>query len=83
MNTFVTLCGRLAEAGGGELGVELPEGGCSVAALRALVAAGRPELAAELGRPGVRLCLDDTIVGEDAWVAPGRRVALFPPLSGG
>lgn len=78
----ILLFGRLGEALGREVEVELPPEGCSVAALRSLLAA-RGSAFATLAAPGARACVDQAIVGEDHLVRPGQELAFIPPLSGG
>ena len=75
----ILLFGRLAESIGRAIHFELPEGGCTVAELRAALAKDHDALAAA----GVRACIDQEIVPESARVLPGQEVAFVPPLSGG
>jgi molybdopterin converting factor small subunit len=67
--------GRLAETFGREIEIELPDGGATVAELRARFA--------ELDPAGVRALLNDETAGEEARVGPGDRLDFLPPLSGG
>jgi molybdopterin converting factor small subunit len=71
--------GRLGETIGREIQVDVPAGGCTVAELRARLAA----VHGELGAGTVRACIDRQIVPETALVLPGHEVAFVPPLSGG
>jgi len=75
--------GRLADSIGREAELQVPEGGCTVAQLRRLLAEQHPHAAAELSRPAVRASVGDFIVGEEHVVRPGEQVEFFPPLSGG
>jgi molybdopterin synthase sulfur carrier subunit len=71
--------GRLGETIGREVDFDLPDGGLTVAELRAALASTYGGLAAA----GVRACIDQQIVSEDALVLPSHEVAFIPPLSGG
>ena len=75
----ILLFGRLGETIGREIDFALPEGGCTVAALRAALARDHEGLAADK----VRACIDHEIAPETALVLPGQEVAFIPPLSGG
>jgi sulfur-carrier protein len=59
------------------------EAGETVKQLRRRLAGLHPEVAGDLLNPGVRACVDDTIVGEDFVVAGHGEIEFFPPLSGG
>ena len=67
--------GRLAERFGREVALDLPDEGCTVAALRARFDGLDPAT--------VRACVNDMIVGEEALVRPDDRLDFLPPLSGG
>jgi len=71
--------GRLGETIGREVEFDLPDGGLTVAELRAALARIHDGLEAE----SVRACIDQEIVGESAMVLPNHEVAFIPPLSGG
>lgn len=71
--------GRLGETIGREIEVDLPAGGCTVAALRERLAKDHRGLAAA----NVRACIDRAVVAETARILPGQEVAFVPPLSGG
>jgi sulfur-carrier protein len=71
----IAFYGKLAERIGREIEIELPAGGCSIAALRARFDG--------LDRTTVRACVNDSTVGEDHIVRPGDRIDFLPPLSGG
>jgi len=71
--------GRLGETIGREIDFDLPDGGCTVAELRASLARHYGGLAAE----SVRACIDHEIAPESALVLPTHEIAFIPPLSGG
>jgi len=74
--------GKLRDALGDQC--ELPgEAGETVKQLRRRLAGFHPQAAADLLNPGVRACIDDTIVGEDFVVGCRDSVEFFPPVSGG
>ena len=75
--------GVRSDALGARVNVAIPEAGCSVAEARAAIAAAHPALAQDMASRRVRACVDDSIVGDDAWVTPAQSLALFPPVSGG
>jgi molybdopterin converting factor small subunit len=77
----VSLYGNLAEAIGREVELEVVSGE-TVGAARQALSERFPEAAALLGH-GVRACLDDVIVDDDAVVRHGAELGLSPPLSGG
>jgi molybdopterin converting factor small subunit len=68
--------GSLADSLGRELELDLPQTGCTVAELRL-------RLGEAVSSPGVRACIDRTLVAENARVLPEHEVAFVPPLSGG
>ena len=67
--------GRLAEMFGREIELDLPDGGTTVAELRARFEGLDPVR--------IRALVNDATAGEDARVVPGDRVDFLPPLSGG
>jgi molybdopterin converting factor small subunit len=71
--------GRLGDTIGREVDFDLPDGGLTVAELRAALATTYGGLAA----PSVRACIDREIASESALVLPDHEVAFIPPLSGG
>ena len=79
----IELCGRLAEACGREVDLDLPEAGLPVAALMAALGDAYPVLGDALGRGRIRACVNEAIVPSATVVRPGDEVALFPPVSGG
>ena len=74
--------GKLRDALGDERELAAQEGE-TVSSLRRRLADLYPEAAQDLLNPGVRACVDDTIVGEDFIVDGDDSVEFFPPLSGG
>ena len=74
--------GKLRDALGDESEVPAEEGE-TVAELRRRLALLHPSASRDLLNPGVRACVDDTIVAEDFVVAGKNCVEFFPPLSGG
>lgn len=79
----IELCGRLADYAPQQINLDIPQAGISVAHLKARIAHDYPALATELQRPGVRLCVDETIVTDAHIVKVGATVAIFPIVSGG
>lgn len=79
----IELCGRLADACGREVEVDLPTEGLPVADLIAALGSAYPSLAEALGRGHIRACLNETIVPPDTVVRANDNFALFPPVSGG
>lgn len=75
------LFGNLAEAIGREVELEVPAGATVGEARRAL--ASRFPAAATILARGVRGCIDECIVSDEAVVPEGAALAFFPPLSGG
>jgi sulfur-carrier protein len=82
MRVVIDLCGRLADAAGPELSLPLTAPS-TVAAVRDALSAAYPALAAAFAAMPVRAALDEVLVDDDAKIAPGQRLALFPPVSGG
>ncbi|MEK6540521.1 MAG: MoaD/ThiS family protein [Pseudomonadota bacterium] len=79
----IELCGRLADRACAALTLELDAASCSVADLRAALAAAHPSLAADMANARVRACVDEVIVKDTFMVAAGQAIAFFPPVSGG
>lgn len=79
----VDLCGRLADAHGPVLDVEIEGEVCTVGDLRRRIAQEWPGLADAILGPRVRACLAETMVDDAAPVRAGDRPAFFPPVSGG
>ena len=80
--TRVVLYGRLAQIPGREIEVAV-EAPCTVAALRARIAADHRDAAGPLADGRVRACLGNLVVGDDHPVGPSDEVELLAPLSGG
>ena len=74
--------GKLADLLGQEriVGLEAP---CTVAELRACLAAECPEAAQPLASRRVLACVGDLVVPDNHVVAPGETVELLAPVSGG
>lgn len=79
----VELCGRLADACGPLLRLAIPENGLPVTAMLAILAQAYPAISDAFGRIRIKVCINETMVDDEAVVRPGDRVALFPPVSGG
>lgn len=79
----ILLFGRLADRAGREVEIDVPAAGCTIAALRDLVAAACPGLAGELDPARIRACIDRELASEGSLARPGQEVAFLPPLSGG
>lgn len=79
----VELCGRLADACGRMVDVDLPVEEVPVSDLFAALAAAYPALAPSFASGRVRACVNEALVGPDSPVRAGDQVALFPPVSGG
>ncbi len=79
----VELCGRLADACGRMVELDLPEKEMPLSALFAALAAAYPALAPSIAIGRVRACINEALVGPDSLVRAGDEVALFPPVSGG
>lgn len=74
--------GALAETLGRSEGLPIPSGGCTVAALRKLIAARFAGAATVLEDPGVRVAVNQQAVDEHAWVCGGDEVSFASPLPG-
>jgi molybdopterin synthase sulfur carrier subunit len=78
----VLLFGRLGDvAGWRERAIDPPA--ASLAALKAMLAAGDAALGEALGGRGVQTAIDQVIVRGDAALPPRAEVAFLPPMSGG
>ncbi|MEZ6029012.1 MAG: MoaD/ThiS family protein [Hyphomonadaceae bacterium] len=84
MAGVVLLFGRLKDAFGAP-SIEMPEGAGTAAELRALLAAGNPDLAETIRSKSVRIAVNQEMVTDEAAarITPADEVALLPPLSGG
>lgn len=82
MTTRILFFGRLAEQIGRERDVDIPEQGCTIHALRNLLAQD-PELEILAPGGGMLASVDQEIAQDDSHVKPGQEIAFFSPLSGG
>jgi len=80
--TRILCFGRLAEMLGHEREIGVPEGGCTVAELRASLQQEAEGLVGLLAGNLV-VAIDQAIASDDANVLPGQEIAVFSPLSGG
>jgi sulfur-carrier protein len=78
----VRLFGRLGDVAGWRERLSEPTPP-TLAALKARLAAERPELAAALNAPGVQAAVDRVLVRGDCPLAAGAEVAFMPAMSGG
>ena len=78
----ILLYGRLAEAIGPELQLDLPPG-CSVGRLRQRLASDYPAAASSLTSGRALTCVGGTLVRDDYVVEANEPVEFLPPLSGG
>jgi molybdopterin synthase sulfur carrier subunit len=74
--------GRLAEAIGPELQMDVPTGS-SVAELRGRLASEHPQMAEVFRSNRARTCVGDSLVHDDYHVAAGDTLEFLPPVSGG
>lgn len=74
--------GRLADAIGRELEVEMPVGS-SIGQLRERLIADHPDAEQPLRSIRSRACVDDVLVPETFLLAVADRVEFLPPVSGG
>ncbi len=79
---IIDLCGRLADAAGPNL-IMLLSGPTPVAEVLAMLAAEYPALGAALAATTSHIAIDEIMAADTAMIAPGQRLALFPPVSGG
>ena len=79
----VELCGRLADACGRMVELDLPEEEVPVSVMFTALAAAYPSLAPSIASGRVRACVNEALVGPDSLVRASDEVALFPPVSGG
>jgi molybdopterin converting factor small subunit len=78
----VAFYGRLAEAVGSELEIEMSSG-CSIAELRSKVIAEHPQAEEMLSNKRARACVGDAIVHDSYVLDAADRVEFLPPVSGG
>jgi len=79
----VELCGRLADACGRVVDVELPQSEIPVRDLFTALGEAYPPLGQAIASGRVRACVNEALVTPEAVVRSGDDVALFPPVSGG
>lgn len=79
---MVDLCGRLADAVGASLSLPV-DAPVPVADILSRLAAEHPALGVALAQTRVHIAIDEALAPLDALIAPGQRLALFPPVSGG
>ena len=82
VKTRIFFFGRLAEQIGREREVEISDAGCTIGALRQLLAKD-PELEILAPGGGMLVSVDQQIVQDDVRVKQGQEIAFFSPLSGG
>ncbi|WP_114953286.1 MoaD/ThiS family protein [Sphingosinicella terrae] len=73
--------GRLGETIGRELDLTPPPSVNTVGALRRLLAERHPD--ADLNGPRLRVCVDDSVAGDEDPIDDASEIAFLPPLSGG
>lgn len=80
----VLLFGRLKDAFGAS-SIAMPEGVGTAAELRAMLAAGHPDLAETILAKTVRIAVNHEMVTDEAGtrITTADEIALLPPLSGG
>jgi molybdopterin synthase sulfur carrier subunit len=78
----VLLFGRLRDAAGWRER-PLDPAPATLAALKALIVAGNPALAAALEAPGVQAAVNRALVRGDCTLTAGAEVAFMPAMSGG
>lgn len=83
VNLNVELCGRLADACGRVVNIELPQNEVAVRDLFAALGKAYPPLGQAIASGRVRACVNEALVTPETVVRLGDEVALFPPVSGG
>ena len=73
--------GKLGDTIGREVELALPPDVATLGQLRKLLAERYPQV--DLTSPRLRICLDDSVAGDDEVVRDENEVAFLPPLSGG
>ena len=77
----ILLFGRVSDLLGREIEAMIPEAGCTVGALRRLIAEQTRSDA--LLQKGVRGSVDKQVASDETFVRPGSEVAFFSVFSGG
>jgi molybdopterin synthase sulfur carrier subunit len=83
MKTKLLFFGRLAERLGREREVDIPDAGCTVAALRQLLGDSDPAAGELMASGSILASVDQEMATDEVFVHPGQEVAFFSPLSGG
>lgn len=78
----VVFYGRLADAVGSEIDIEIPAG-CSIGEVRRLLAAEHPAAAATLASRRALACVGGSLVRDDYLTSTEDQVEFLPPVSGG
>jgi molybdopterin synthase sulfur carrier subunit len=78
----IDLCGRLADPLGPNVTLHLGTP-ATVATILTRLAVTYPALNEVMRATRIHMAIDEQLTGEDAIIAPGQRLALFPPVSGG
>jgi molybdopterin synthase sulfur carrier subunit len=79
----VVFFGRVADVCGRTIEMAILSRGCSLADLKASIAAQVDGGQAALDAPGLRVAIDQVMTIGDAWVSPGQEVAFLSVFSGG
>ena len=79
----VLFFGRVADIFGRAVEVDLPARGCSLADLKARIAAQVEGGQDALGAPGLRVAIDRVMAAGNPWVSPGQELAFLSVFSGG
>ena len=75
--------GQIADVCGPTFRAPVPEQGCLLSALKALIAERVEGGDAALCEPCVRVAIDQVMTSGDPWVSPGQEVAFLSAFSGG
>ena len=81
-STTIILHGKLADLLGQTVEISAPPD-CSIAELRAHIAAEHPDAAEAMLSSRVRACIGDTLVPDSYRIIPHECVEFLPPVSGG
>ena len=79
----VLFFGRVADTCGRSIEVAIPARGCSLADLKARIAAQVEGGQDAVDAPGLRVAVDQVMAAGDPWVSPGQDVAFLSAFSGG